>query len=675
HVLTTESVVLAVAPGVVLLREPADLLELAAQHQVVVVARGGATDDGRWPGYAEVEKLGSYGPAVVAVAREASSFVDDWTRLALETGDRWLDVAAGRHPHHVVRDDRVVSAWSASVDLASAVAVDLSALDLAAPWLLDARATRTPRIRLSDDTRLAGLVADLVDGAGEVPSGEETSSVGIPVQPHLAALVKAALDGGASFSDVPDAFDPASADELARWLTSVPGQGGALGAGRYLAEIYAARPELRAAFPSPVTGRPVELLRWADQVGLAALATAPVPTAAATTERAEGVNVVGYLSGELGVGESARLMLSAIDAAGIPHSTVAVTRNLKSRQTAAYRSASSDALFDITLLCVNAKETQSVAASIGPVAKGAHRIGMWYWETQDFPASQHKGFRHVDEVWVATDFIRTAIEPHSPVPVRTMMPPLPQPGAGIDREAARTRMGLPDRPMLLFAFDYASVAERKNPWGLVDAFERAFTPGEGPLLVIKSISGDRSPAEAERLRLRVAGSPDVLLVEDYLSADDRDALMAACDCYISLHRSEGLGLTMAEAMAMAKPVIATAYGGNVQFMTDDNSYLVPWSPVAIPAGAGPYSPGAVWADPDLDAAARSIRTVFDDLPLAAERGRRAAEDLRTLHSPEVAGRAVAARLADIRAERATPAPAVGEGAPRVRAVARRLLGR
>jgi glycosyltransferase involved in cell wall biosynthesis len=230
---------------------------------------------------------------------------------------------------------------------------------------------------------------------------------------------------------------------------------------------------------------------------------------------------------------------------------------------------------------------------------------------------------------------------------------------------------LPERPVFLFAFDYLSTVERKNPWGLVDAFEAAFAPGEGPLLVIKSINAERRPDQAERLRLRVHGSSDVLLLENYLDAEDRDALVALCDCYVSLHRSEGLGLTMAEAMGLGKPVIATGYSGNLQFMTEANSFLVPWTPTSIPTGCEPYPAGGTWAEPDLEVAARLMRTVLEDGELAAARGRQGAEDIRTLHSAEVVGRQVSARLAElVPARRARRRPGARE---QVVAIARRAL--
>src|SRR5690606_36779296 len=110
-------------------------------------------------------------------------------------------------------------------------------------------------------------------------------------------------------------------------------------------------------------------------------------------------------------------------------------------------------------------------------------------------------------------FVRRANEPHATVPVRTLTPPPPQRGAaptvrGVD-------LGLPDAPLFLFAFDYLSTAERKNPLGLLDAFRRAFAPGEGPVLVLKSINAERPPAQAERLRLAAGAHPDVILLELY----------------------------------------------------------------------------------------------------------------------------------------------------------------
>jgi glycosyltransferase involved in cell wall biosynthesis len=713
HSLRTHPAALAVSAGVLFLQDPSELTDLAAKDQVALIARSAETlpADGTWPGPIDLLAKGSYSPHLLAVSREATAFLDLWEQMSADprtSSDRWLDVAASHLPHHTVHAQRMlISPWTGpsarigeaadgtlEVDDSPAVAVDLTGLDPDAPWLLNAHADRPPRVRLSAHPMLAGIAAryasQVREDAGRTIQTARTpvTSLGVDVHARLRAVFRAGLEESPSrlIDALPDPFDPGHNAELAAWLVQPVADGSDLGLGRYLASIYRSRPDVMANYPG-VPGEHVgAFLNWADRhgrhevdysptlidLGLSALRGAGSGPAAALTSivRRRGVNVVGYLRGELGVGESARLMLDALTAGAIPHATASVDRHLQSRQGASYAAAPTGAPFDTTLLCVNADMTATVAAAIPSLLDRSYRIGMWYWEVEDFPTSQHEAFRYVDEVWVASDFVRRAIEPHSPVPVRTITPPLPQPR--IVPHRTRADLGLPERPTFLFAFDYLSTVERKNPWGLVDAFEAAFSPGEGPLLVIKSINARRRPDQAERLRLRVAGSSDILLLEDYLSAEDRDALVALSDCYVSLHRSEGLGLTMAEAMALGKPVIATGYSGNLQFMTDENSFLVPWTPTAIPAGCEPYPPGGTWAEPDLVVAARLMQTVLDDKELAAARGRQAAEDMRVLHSPEAAGRQVSARLAEL-------APARRDRRRRLRlredvlTIARRLL--
>ena len=193
----------------------------------------------------------------------------------------------------------------------------------------------------------------------------------------------------------------------------------------------------------------------------------------------------------------------------------------------------------------------------------------------------------------------------------------------IDPTITRASLGLPEGFVFLFAFDYLSVLKRKNPIGLIEAFCKAFEPGEGPTLVIKSINGERCLSDRERVRFAASARPDIVLIEDYLSVDQTRALTALSDCYVSLHRSEGLGLTMAEAMSLGKPVIATGYSGNLDFMDERTTWLVPYELVPVGKGAAPYSPTANWAEPDLDTAARYMREIFDDPETAAERGKEA----------------------------------------------------
>ena len=669
--------ILVLSAGVLLLRAPTQMLEGAEQHGLCLIARSAEPlpDDGLWPGPADTARVGAFATSMVALRGPQRGLLELWEGARQRppaTHTRWLDDAAARVRHHLLHDPAVLlSPWNLTrehrfdggsgllLDGRPVSGLDLSAMDPDRPWLLDAAAPLEPRGRLSDHPNLASavrrLVTELADDPedGSPPRGWDMTStnLGIPVDGPIRELYRPVATGVAQVPLTPDPFDPAAADALRAWLTGARPT-------PYLLAVRRVRPDLRRAFPN-VPGRDTRrLLRWAQRhgrqeglpaelLGLPAGGT-PAPRRRrppTVANRRPGATVVGYLRGELGVGESARLMVTALQAAGVPHATLPVDHGLTSRQRPPEGAQTPKPRFATSLICVNADLTPPVVAQARAALTGSYRIGMWYWEVEDFPPAQHGGFAHVDEVWVATEFIRGAIEPHAPVPVRTITPPLPQ--RGPDPTLTRADVGLPESTVFLFSFDFLSTAERKNPWGLIDAFRRAFRPGEGPVLVIKSINARERPADAERLRLAAAGHPHVVLREDYLEPAGRDALVAHCDCYVSLHRSEGLGLTMAEAMTWGKPVIATGYGGNLQFMTERNSFLVPWTPATIPADAAPYPADGTWAEPDLDAAARAMREVLERPDIAAARGAQAARDIAALHSPQAAGARIAARLADI----------------------------
>src|SRR5206468_2988966 len=157
-----------------------------------------------------------------------------------------------------------------------------------------------------------------------------------------------------------------------------------------------------------------------------------------------------------------------------------------------------------------------------------HTAGLWFWEVEEFPERYRTSFDFVDEVWVASEFAERTLAAVSPKPVTKILLPIVAP----PRSATATRrsLGLPDGFVLLYMFDFMSVVERKNPMGLIEAFTRAFPPGDGPHLMIKTINGDRQLAELERLRLAAAERPDILVVDGYLSADERGSLMSMADC-------------------------------------------------------------------------------------------------------------------------------------------------
>lgn len=680
--------VLLLRPGVELLSSPAPLLLAAGGHPFCLLPHlTTVPQDGLRPDLDDLVAFRLYSP-LVSLWRPGAEPALDLMRDAMRdwhTAGRALDIAATAVPHGLATGpSALLSVWTLHAgtvvteadgallaDGTPVVALDLTSFDHRQPWTLDPGYRRAARALLSEHpvlaTRCASLAADRTADAarGPAPGGPPftTTAAGGRLHPHLRTLYRrhSALDP--EMEAAPDPFDPAGAARLTDWLLEPVPAGHPQPVARYLADAYADRADLREAFPL-VPGPDTEaLLSWAVdhaqhedrydpelvRAAVAASRAAAVPQPGPGGGRpADGVTVVGYLSGELGVGESARLMLSALSAGGVPHATVPVAHQLQSRQRARFPAVHPTQRFATTLLCVNADQTSGLTRALGGRFDDTYRVGMWYWEVEDFPASQHDAFTHVDEVWTATDFIRDALAPHAGVPVVTVPPPLPQRTARALPPAPLPGVD-PDRPVLLFAFDFLSNAERKNPWAVVEAFRRAFRPGEGPLLVLKSINAARDVPSAERLRLLVADRTDILLVEQYLDADERDALMARCTAYVSLHRSEGLGLTIAEAMAWGRPVVATDYSGNRMFMTAENSVPIPWTPARVPEDCPPYPAGTRWAEPDVDAAAAALRRVVEEPEWAAALGARAAEDIRSRHSPEAAAVGVRERLAAIAA--------------------------
>jgi glycosyltransferase involved in cell wall biosynthesis len=208
---------------------------------------------------------------------------------------------------------------------------------------------------------------------------------------------------------------------------------------------------------------------------------------------------------------------------------------------------------------------------------------------------------------------------------------------------SKAYFGLPDdRYTFLFSFDMASVMERKNPLGLIAAFRNAFQPVDNAQLVIKVSRGEKDPDSLARLQ--AAAGNGVTVIDAVMTREDALALLDCADCYTSLHRSEGLGLGMAESMLLGKPVIATGYSGNLDFMRPDVAHLVRYRRVPVTEGLSPYPKGCHWADPVVDHAAKLMRRVFESPEDARALGARAKTHIEQLLSVEAASQRMAKRI-------------------------------
>jgi len=358
-----------------------------------------------------------------------------------------------------------------------------------------------------------------------------------------------------------------------------------------------------------------------------------------------GVNLIGYINAESGVGEGARANIRSFERAGVPFAL----NNLKcqSRQgDATYTNFTETNPYRVNLAHVNADMVPSLIQAKGlDYLRGKYNIGFWYWELSKFPEIWFDRFRFFNEIWVATGFCQESISAVAPVPVTKIPPSVVVENI---KEMTRGDFGLKEGEFVfLFAFDIFSFLERKNPFALIRAFRDAFPAEKDVRLVLKCSNMERAPDARERLLKETEGL-NVKFIDRYLDKDEINALLKLSDCYVSLHRSEGFGLPLAEAMYLGKPVIATGYSGNTDFMNANNSFPVKYRLVEIEKSMGPYKKGNIWADPDHAHAVELMRLVYNDKKLAAQIGKKASEDIKAHLSPEVIGKMISERFEKLR---------------------------
>ncbi|MGH7067225.1 MAG: glycosyltransferase [Acetobacteraceae bacterium] len=369
------------------------------------------------------------------------------------------------------------------------------------------------------------------------------------------------------------------------------------------------------------------------RMGFARLTAALAPRPArAAPAHAHGVVVAGAFSRATGLGEGARLMAAALEALGVACWPLDVSRAMwpgaapdlafpEGRQRApAPREAA-------LLLHVNPPMLPWVLCRQGrQLVPGRRVIGFWNWELETAPPLWRTAAPLVHEAWVSSTFTARAIEKFMPGRVRVVPYPLaivpPRPSA-----RSRASFGLPEQAVIvLVSFNLASSFVRKNPLAAIAAFRAAFGERPDRILLIKVGNPGVEADDFAILETAIAGSSNIRLFTDVLAGPDNYALTKAADIVLSLHRSEGFGLVPAEAMLLGKPVVATGWSGNLDFMDEQSSTLVPCRLVPVRDPRDVYSSeGALWAEPDIGAAARHLARLADDPAARAALGARAAE--------------------------------------------------
>lgn len=372
--------------------------------------------------------------------------------------------------------------------------------------------------------------------------------------------------------------------------------------------LYEARKDLQEAFPLPAAQQHFNTW-YATSVEFHAFVSLQqrhqdFSPAGRITPADFGINVIGYVSGTSGIAEDSRSALAALRCTTLQ--TVAIDFS-----AATSPSSAGDHPYAINLFCFPALEQARYVAEKGLSAIVDHyNIGYWPWEISHWPEQWNHLFSLVDEVWASSEHIKSALLPVTPKPVLSMPMVVESPPVSY---CNRSDFSLPDDVFLFyFSFDLRSSSVRKNPEACISAFLKAFPRSSSVGLVIKALKPLEDNKAWKKLVTLSRQDKRIHVIDQTLSRSDLMALYASCDCFVSLHRAEGFGRNIAEAMLLGNPVIATGYSGNLTFTNERNSLIVPYELKKIGKGDYPGVLDGVWAEPDVDAAAASMTRIVED---------------------------------------------------------------
>ncbi|HMK80979.1 MAG TPA: glycosyltransferase [Xanthobacteraceae bacterium] len=373
-------------------------------------------------------------------------------------------------------------------------------------------------------------------------------------------------------------------------------------------------------------------------------------------EHQPGVLFVGYAEASLGLGESFRGLLVAAATQPLDFKIYPFRVGVETRMIGPFMPERYDLRhsFDINVIEVAADQVPVVAVALGERRyRGSYNVLRTYWELPAAPPEWKPMLDGIDEIWAPNEYVRNAFRNIFAGPI-SVIPPhvtLREKRQAFDRSAFNLEA---DRFYFIFSFDYYSSAIRKNPLGTIRAFRDAF-PSEIDRvgLVIKSVGFDQEHAYIRNtIRKYAEIDPRIVLIERTMTRDEFEGLMQACDCFLSLHRAEGFGLGMAEAMLLGKAVVGTQFSGNVDFLNDETGFPVSFKLRRVEPHEYAWAHEQSWAEPDHDEAVAAIRSVRHDTQLRARKVQAGQAFIRAHYGAEPVGLAVKARLDAIRAAQA-----------------------
>lgn len=364
----------------------------------------------------------------------------------------------------------------------------------------------------------------------------------------------------------------------------------------------------------------------------------------------DGVNLIGYISSEHGLGEACRLTARCLEAANISWTAYdyEIGNSSKKGDVTYQKKVQQFIKYNKSIININADQMAGLYQHMPEELRDTYTIGVWYWELPTFPLKWYNAFQYVNEIWAPTQFVADCLKKIATCPVYHMPP-------GIHRDLPDTKMynrkyfKLPENTFLfLNMFDVYSFSGRKNPEATVKAFKNAFASDDMKVgLVLKLNNSGYTDKVRRSLAKLTSDYKNIYILAETLSREAVNGLIMCCDAAVSLHRSEGLGLLCEEAMAYGKPVIATGWSGNMDFMNVTNSCLVKYEMTKVGEDIGPYEAWQEWAEPSVEDAAMYMERLVNEEVYYERISHAAQKTIQEEFSPKVCGERMKRRLKEI----------------------------
>jgi hypothetical protein len=347
----------------------------------------------------------------------------------------------------------------------------------------------------------------------------------------------------------------------------------------------------------------------------------PKSHAALPRQKKPVIEVIGFFQSISGIGESARLCAQQLAADGYEVKCTSVENYFRKPVEVSWNwpTARSERKVDCRIYHLNPPMLPTVILQMGLTSfKQTYNIGYWAWELEIIPNEWIKAIRYMNAIFTPSEFTSGVIQRYTNIPVITVTHPVTR---GEFSPGMRSTLGIPDDAFLVSnIFSFGSAMERKNPIGLIKAFTSAFNSEDNAYLVLKANAGNESLEKKQLLDL-ISANPNIRLIDQHWTRRDILGLIQCSSVYASLHRSEGFGLTIAEAMLLDTPTLVTAWSGNMDFCTEENSFLIPFSQVGVNSNHPEFKglAHAQWADADVATTAKLFKKLYLQPELVAEK--------------------------------------------------------